>query len=142
MHKLFESKPTASQFFKVVAGKVIKATLVMKGADISASDEYTADIALKALMTGSVSTPWANLALDEATEADLIAAKSATPSQTHEIDALIKILRASKAAEAAQPAPPIEVRIVNAEELAPKDTILRVERDSSGMLTGAVAHKV
>ena len=89
-----------------------------------------------------MSTPWANLGLDEATEADLIAAKSAAPAQTHEIDALIKILRASKAAEAAQPAPPIEVRIVNAEELAPKDTILKVERDSSGKLTGAVAHKI
>src|SRR5262249_22167621 len=142
MHKLFQSKPTASQFFKVVAGKVIKGTLVMKGADISASDEYTADIALKALMTGSVSTPWADLALDEATEADLIAAKSAAPSQTHEIDALIKFLRASKAAETIEPAPPIRVEIVNAEELTPKDTVVRVERNSAGQLTGAVAHKI
>jgi len=64
------------------------------------------------------------------------------PAQTHEIDALIKILRARKAAAAAEPAPPIRVEIVNAEELAPKDTIVRMERDRSGKLTGAVAHKL
>jgi hypothetical protein len=61
MHKLFASQPTAHQFFKVVAGKVIKATLVMKGAEIFSSDEYTADIALKGLMTGSISRPSADL---------------------------------------------------------------------------------
>src|SRR5262249_50227866 len=100
MHKLFTSEPTAAQFFKVVAGKVIKGTLVIKGAEISASDEYRAEMALKALMTGSVSTPRVDLALDEATEGDLIAAKSAAPSQALQLDALIKYLRASKAAEA------------------------------------------
>jgi hypothetical protein len=81
-----------------------------------------------------------NLALDEATEADLIAAKSASPSQTHEIDTLIKFLRATKEA-ASEPAPPIRVEITNPDQFS-KDTVLRVERDQSGKLTGAVAHKV
>lgn len=117
MHKLFASQPTAHQFFKVVAGKVIKATLVMKGAEIFSSDEYTADIAPKALMTGSISRPSADLVLDEATEADLIAAKSASPSQTHEIDTLIKFLRATKEAAASEPASPSRVEITNASEL-------------------------
>jgi len=34
------------------------------------------------------------------------------------------------------------VEIVNAEELTPKDTVVRVERNSAGELTGAVAHKI
>jgi hypothetical protein len=142
MHKLFASAPTATQFFKVVGGKLIKATLVMQGAEISAADEYVADVALKALMSGTISKPWANLALEEATEADLIAGKTADPSRTHDFDALIKYLRVTKEAAAAEPAPPLRVEIVNADELTPKDTVLRVQRDAEGKLTGAVAHKV
>jgi hypothetical protein len=83
MYKLISSEPHAQQFFKVVNGKVIKATIVVKGSEIFSSDEYTGDIALKALMTGSISRTVVNLALDEATEADLIAAKNAVPAKTH-----------------------------------------------------------
>jgi hypothetical protein len=79
--------------------------------------------------------------LDEATEADLIAAKSASSSQTHEIDTLIKFLRANKEAAASEPAPPIRVEITNASELT-KDTVLTVTRDAEGKLAGATAVKV
>jgi hypothetical protein len=140
MYKLFQSEPTAHQFFKVVGGKVIKATLVIKGTDISAADEYLADIALKALMSGSVTTPKASLDMDEATEEDLIAVKTQTPSLTHGVDALIKYLRAAKAAEAGT-TPPLRVEISNAADFV-KDTVVSVERGQDGKLTGATAHKV
>jgi len=48
-----------------------------------------------------------------------------------------------KASNVPQPEPgPLRVEIVNASEMAQKDTVLRVERDQSGNLTGAVAHKI
>src|SRR5262249_794733 len=142
MHKLFISKPFASQSFTVVAGKVIKATLVYKGSDISAGDSYRAEQALKALATGSMSKPWINLSLDEATEGDLQAAKKANPAQTHEIEAMIKYLRESKAAEAPKPAAPIQVEIVNAAQLKTKQTAVQVQRNSAGEMTGVMATTV
>jgi hypothetical protein len=66
-----------------------------------------------------------------------IAAKSASPDQAQNADALIKFLR-----QGAKPPPPIRVEITNAADLAQKDTVLRIERDSSGKLTGAIAHKI
>ena len=39
-------------------------------------------------------------------------------------------------------AQPLRVEITNASDFAEKDTVLRVERDQSGKLTGAVAHKI
>jgi len=48
-----------------------------------------------------------------------------------------------KASNVPQPEPgPLRGGIVNASEMAQKDTVLRVERDQSGKLTGAVAHKI
>ena len=108
-----------------------------------AADQYVADIALKALMTGAVTGATVKLALDEATEADLIAAKNAVPAKTHDIDTLIKFVRAAKDVEAQAAAAPLRVEITNASDFAEKDTtVLRVERDSSGKLTGAMAHKI
>ena len=37
---------------------------------------------------------------------------------------------------------PLRVEIVNASEMAQKDTVLRLERNSAGELTRAVAHKI
>jgi len=142
MHKLISSEPYAQQIFKVVNGKVIKATLVIKGTEVFSSDEYTGEIALKALMTGAITRTVVNVALDEATEADLIAAKNAAPAKTHDIDTLIKFVRATKDAEAQAAERPLRVEIANASDFAEKDTVLRVERDQSGKLTGAVAHKI
>ena len=64
------------------------------------------------------------------------------PAKTYDIDTLIKFVRAAKEAEAQAAGRPLRVEITNASNFAEKDTVLRVERDQSGKLTGAVAHKV
>jgi hypothetical protein len=57
--------------------------------------------------------------------------------------ALLTFLRAAKDAEAKAAAKPIRVEITNASEFADKrGTVVRVERDGSGQLTGAVAQKI
>jgi hypothetical protein len=141
MHKLISSDPYAQQIFKVVNGKVIKATLVIKGTEVFSSDEHTGEIALKALMTGAITRIVVNIALDEATEADLIAAKNVVPAKTHEIDTLIKFVRAAKDPEAQAAERPIRVEITNATELQ-KDTVLQIHRDESGKLESVTAHKI
>jgi hypothetical protein len=110
---------------------------VIKSAEVFCDNEFAAEMAEKALMAnGHMSTPNITLALDEASEADLLAAKSASPGQAHEVDALITFLRKSE-----QPSPPLRVEITNATELQ-KDTVLTVQRDREGKLAGATAVKV
>jgi hypothetical protein len=45
--------------------------------------EFSADIATRALTTGSITAPHITLALGEATEPDLLAARSAAFDQRH-----------------------------------------------------------
>jgi hypothetical protein len=101
--------------------------------------ERDSKVAAFAIGRKQLTPPWK---LDEATEADLIAAKNAAPAKTHDSDTLIKFVKAAKEAEAKAAESPIRVEITNASDFAEKDTVLRVERDQSGKLTGAVAHKV
>jgi len=66
----------------------------------------------KALRTGNASPPFLSIQLSEATEADLLAAKSACPDQAHRVDGWIKFLKQN-----AEPPPPIQVQFLNAAEL-------------------------
>jgi len=45
--------------------------------------EFSADIAARALMNGNITAPHITIALGEATEPDLLAARSAAPDQRH-----------------------------------------------------------
>jgi hypothetical protein len=136
MHKVIESKARADQTFQLVGGKLVKITIVQKGAEFFCKDEFSAELVQKALLNGGVSKPILPIQLSEATEADLLAAKSARPDQACNADAWIKFLK-----ENAQPPPPIRVELVNASELQ-KDTVLRIHRDDSGKLESATVHKV
>ena len=65
------------------------------------------------------------------------------PEKAIEIDSLLTYLRAAKDAQAQAANQPIRVEITNASEFADKrGTVVRVERDGSGQLTGAVAQKI
>jgi len=84
-----------------------------------------------------------NLGIGAATEADLLAAQKAAPEKAVEIESLLTFLRAAKDAQAQAADKPIRVEITNASEFADKrGTVVRVERDGSGLLTGALAQKV
>ena len=108
--------------------------------EVFAADESLGQIALKALETGAVKPPSVSIKITEATEADLCAAQKTCPSKTLELENMIAYMKASNVP---QPEPgPLRVEIVNASEMAQKDTVLRVERDQSGKLTGALAHKI
>ena len=137
MRQIIGSKPYANQSFQVIGGKIIKATLVIVSAEVFCKDEISGEIAEKALIGGSISAPNIRLSLTEATESDLLTAKQASPEQSDNIDALIKVLRESDKPTA----PPLRVEITNASEFS-KDTVLRVQRDEDGKLTGATAVKV
>jgi hypothetical protein len=136
MQKVLEANPIAQQTFRIVAGKVIKVTLVMKDIEAFCNDEFSAEIVSKALNNGRITPSVISISLAEATEADLVAAKSARPDQAHNADALIKFLK-----QGAEAPPPIRVEITNAKELQ-KDTVLRLHRDESGKLESATAHKI
>jgi hypothetical protein len=144
MQKLLSSEPFSQQFFTLINGQVVKAILTVKGGELFAADECIADIAMKALIaTGSVSPPVVNIAIGAASEADLLAAQKAAPEKAIEIESLLTFLRAAKDAQAHAAAKPIRVEITNASEFADKrGTVVRVERDGSGQLTGAVAQKI
>jgi hypothetical protein len=105
-----------------------------------AADASLGQIALKALETGAVKPPSVGIKITEATEADLCAAQKTCPSKTLELENMIAYMKASNVP---QPEPgPLRVEIVNASEMAQKDTVLRLERNSAGELTRAVAHKI
>ena len=117
--------------------------LTVKPGEVFAKDPSVADIARKALIGESVSGTNVNLAISAASEADLLAAQKAAPEKAIEIDKLLTYLRAAKDAQAQAAAKPIRVEITNASDFADKrGTVVRVERDGSGQLTGAVATKV
>jgi len=123
-----------------VDGKVLKILSELQGMEIFAADESLGQIAFKALETGAVKPPSVGIKITEATEADLCAAQKTCPSKTLELENMIAYMKASNVP---QPDPgPLRVEIVNASEMAPKDTVVRVERNSAGELTGAVAHKI
>jgi hypothetical protein len=144
MHKLFSSEPFSQQFFTLINGQVVKAILTVKGSELLAEDPNIGDIVMKLLAaTGSITRPVINLAIGAATEQDLLAAQRAAPQKAIEIESLLTYLRAAKDAQAQAASQPIRVEITNASEFADKrGTVVRVERDGSGQLTGAVAQKV
>jgi len=136
MYKVIESKARADQTFQLVGGKLIKVTVFQKGPEFFCTDDIDTAMVGKALRNGEASAPILSIQLSEATEADLLAAKSARPDQASNADAWIEFLK-----ENAQPPPPIRVELVNASELQ-KDTVLRIHRDDSGKLESATVHKV
>jgi len=75
--------------------------------------------------------------LSAATEADLLAAKSASPEQAGQIDVLLRILR-----DRETPPLPIRVEITNANELAPAGKVMTIKRNDSGKMTGALVESV
>ena len=139
MRKIIGAKPFANQTFKVTAGRVVKMSLVLKGTEVWCKDEISAEIAEKALIGGSVSVPNITLSLTEATEAELIAAKSLAPEQVDKIDVLLNFMKANE--QPPQPAPPLRVEITNPDQLQ-RDTVLTVRRDAEGKLVSATAAKV
>jgi hypothetical protein len=144
MQKLLSSEAVTQHFFTLINGQVVKAILTVKGSELLAADPGLAEVVMKLLIaTGSVTPPVVNLAIGAASEQDLIAAQKAAPEKAIEIESLLTFLRAAKDAEAQAAAKPIRVEITNASEFADKrGTVVRVERDGSGQLTGAVATKV
>ena len=140
MYKLIGSKPTTSTSYMAVNGKVFKMAFAIQGTEVFTADAQLRKIAENALVAGSVTPPSVGIKITEATEADLCAAQKTCPSKTLELENMIAYMKASNVP---QPEPgPLRVEIVNASEMAQKDTVLRVERDQSGKLTGAVAHKI
>ena len=75
--------------------------------------------------------------MSAATEADLLAAKSASPEQAGQIDVLLRILR-----DRETPPLPIRVEITNANELAPAGKVMTIKRNDSGKMTGALVESV
>ena len=144
MQKLLSSEPFSQQFFTLINGQVVKAILTVKGGELLVEDPGLAEVVMKLLIaSGSVTRLVVNLAIGAATEQDLLAAQKATPGKAIEIESLLTYLRAAKDAEAQAAAKPIRVEITNASEFADKrGTVVRVERDGSGQLTGAVATKI
>jgi hypothetical protein len=66
-----------------------------------------------------------------ATEAELLAA------QASQIDVLLKLVR-----DGEQPAAPIRVEIINANELAPQRKVAAVKRGNDGKISGLVVKSV
>src|SRR5262245_5759904 len=140
MYELIAPKPSVTSSYVAVNGKVLKILSEFQSMQLFTADELLGKIALKALATGAVTPPSVRIEITEATEADLCAAQKLCPSKTLELENMIAYMKASNVP---QPEPgPLRVEIVNASEMAQKDTVLRVERDQSGKLTGAVAHKI
>jgi len=141
MHKLFSAPPYTQEIFATVGNKVARVRLTIKGSEISAENEYLADLAIKALSSGKISRTNVTVGVTEATEADLIAARNAAPGKATEFDQMISFVRAQAKAEAAA-AQPLRVEIVNSSDFRERDKVIRVARDSSGMLTGATAQAI
>jgi hypothetical protein len=140
MYKLIASKPSATLSYVVVNGKVFKFAFAIQGPEVFTADAQLGKIAENALVAGSVTAPSVGIKITEATEADLCAAQKTNPSKTLELENMIAYMKASNVP---QPEPgPLRVEIVNASEMAQKDTVVRVQRDSSGTLTGAIAQKI
>lgn len=119
-----------------VNGKVFKFAFAIQGMEVFATDDLHAKVARGAIAGGRITPETVNISVTEATEADLCAAQKCFPTRTVEFEKLISYLKTS-----ATPTTPLRVEIVNASELS-KDTVLRIERNQSSVMTGAVAHKV
>jgi hypothetical protein len=136
MHKVIQSETRADQNLSASWRQTDQSNHCPERPRIFCEDEIEAAVVGKALRTGNASPPFLSIQLSEATEADLLAAKSARPDQAHRVDGWIKFLKQN-----AEPPPPIQVQFLNAAELQ-KDTILRIHRDESGKLEYATAHRI
>jgi hypothetical protein len=121
---ILRGKQSANQFFRVINGKVFKVRLDIQSYPIfyTWSEERAED-----------SEPRINFSLSAATEADLVAARSASPAQAGQIDILLRILRDSEAS-----APPMRIEITNADKIGTAPRVMSVKRNDAGKLTGAV----
>ena len=63
MQKVLEANPIAQQMFRIIAGKVIKVTLVMKVIEAYCNDKFSAEIVSKALNNGGIPPPIISIAL-------------------------------------------------------------------------------
>lgn len=140
MFKLISSEPTVSHTFLAIEGKVLKVILGLKSSEVYCADEFLGGIAEKALATGYISPPAAIVRVGEASEADLLAAQKTSPSKAVELEKLLAYRRAVKTPPV-QP-PPLQVEIVNPQEIARRDQVLRIQRDSNGLMQSATAHQV
>jgi len=134
--KIVNSEVSIRRDFQLVAGKLIKIDVTQKGAEFFCADEIDAAVVAKALRAGRISKPFVSIAVTEASEDDLVAAKAIRPDQANNVEGWIKFLK-----DGAAPPPPLRVEIVNASELE-KDTVVTLKRDETGKLTGMTGHKV
>jgi hypothetical protein len=134
--KIVNSEVSIRRDFQLVAGKLIKIDVTQKGAEFFCADKIDAAVVAKALRAGKISKPFVTVAVTEASEDDLLAAKAIRPDQAHNVEGWIKYLK-----DGVTPPPPLKIEIVNASELQ-KDTVVTLRRDEEGKLTAATAHKI
>lgn len=165
-NKLLKFQQFTHKNFVPIGGRVISVTLTVNQAELPFSDPSNKHIA--EIFTGTRTIdPNITIQVGGVSEEDLLAAQKAEPenadignlieylrsakeadsqmyfSAANEIESLLKFMRAAKDAEAQAAAKPVRVEITNASEFADKrGTVLRVERDGTGQLTGAVAQKI
>ena len=73
-------------------------------------------------------------------EADLLAAQKTSPGKAVELEKLLAYRRAVKAPPVQLP--PLQVQIVNPQEIPRRDQVIRIQRDSDGLMQSATAHQV
>ena len=119
-----QRRESAGLAFQVIDGKVMRVAVLTKAYPIfytwhNRSVEHRA--------------PEITISAGFATEAELLAARSMVqPAQPGQIDVLLKLLR-----DGQQPAAPIRVELVNANELA-RDKVLVIKRADDGKMSGAI----
>ena len=120
---------SASLAFQVIDGKVMRIAVITKTHPIFYT-WHNRSVECRA--------PEITVSPAIATEAELVAARSVMQSsQAGQIDVLLKLLR-----EGEQPAAPIRVEIVNANELAPATKVAAVKRGDDGKITGLVVESI
>jgi len=140
MYKLTNCEPTTTYTFLAIEGKVLKVVLAFHGSEIFCQDQFLGEIAERALATGCILPPTVNIRVGEASEADLLAAQKTSPHNAVELEQLLAYRRAIKAPPP-QP-PPLQVEIVNPQEIGRRDQVIRIQRDSDGLMQSATAHQV
>jgi hypothetical protein len=140
MCKLTNCEPTTTHTFLAIEGKVLKVVLAFHGSEIFCQDQFPGEIAERALATGCILPPTVNIRVGEASEADLLAAQKTSPDKAVELEQLLAYRRAIKAPRA-QP-PPLQVEIVNPQEVGRRDQLLTIKRDEAGRLESAVSHQL
>ena len=140
MHKIISSQPTESVTFTPMNGKVVKVRVMTRPMQVYAGDEWSANIALKALESGAISEPKVNVQVSEASEADLIAAQKSSPTQMLQLEKLLQYLKACRVPKSAPP--PLEIFVTNAADIGGRRTEVSIKRDGAGQMTEAVARRV